>query len=291
MEPWCLACTHSWAIIRKLMGYLQNFKFEIHGDDSKPKMVFLHGLMGSGVNWRKIVSQLKADFQILIFDQRGHGRSFKPESGYTPEDYSIDLKLILDELGWRKLHLIGHSMGGRNALRFAFKYPGYLSSLVIEDIGPEGNPEAMERTLKLLDLVPAPFPDKATAKSFFDNDFPELVKNHPQRKIIGPYLYTNIEEKEDGLADWRFYKDGILDSLKLGHFQERWEEVESIKCPCLWIRGELSEDLTQAEFEKIQRNPSIEAVEISGAGHWVHFDKPAEFIQVLKTFYSKLSSL
>ena len=274
------------------MGYLQNFKFEIHGDNSKPKMVFLHGLMGSGVNWRKIVSQLKADFHILIYDQRGHGRSFKPDSGYTPEDYSIDLKLILEELEWRKIHLIGHSMGGRNALRFAFKFPNFLETLVIEDIGPEGNPEAMERTLKLLDLVPAPFPDKASAKSFFDNDFPELVRHHPQKKIIGPYLYTNIEEKDDGLADWRFYKDGIVESLKLGHFQERWEEVMAINCPCLWIRGGSSDDLTAEEFEKIQQtNPSIRAEVIEGAGHWVHFDKPAEFIQVLKEFYSQIGHL
>lgn len=265
------------------MSYLQNFKYEIHGVDGAEKVVFLHGLMGSGANWRKITSQLKVDYQVLTFDQRGHGWSFKPPKGYTPEDYAIDLKLILDELGWEKVHLVGHSMGGRNALRFAFKFPQRLLSLTIEDIGPEGNPEAMQRTLRLLDLVPAPFPDKASAKKFFAEEFPALIATHPQKEILGPYLFTNIEEKPDGTADWRFFKDGIVESLKLGHFKERWEEVTGLTLPTLWIRGELSEDLTRPEFEKILKsNPKIKGVEIAGAGHWIHYEKPTEFLNVLR---------
>ena len=57
--------------------------------------------------------------------------------------------------------------------------------------------------------------------------------------------------------------------------------MKSLKMPCLWIRGENSVDLTAEEFKKIQSaNSDIQAVEIPGAGHWVHFDKPAEFIEV-----------
>jgi len=47
---------------------------------------------------------------------------------------------ILDELQWQKVNLVGHSMGGRNALEFAHEHPERLQSLVIEDIGPEGTP-------------------------------------------------------------------------------------------------------------------------------------------------------
>lgn len=248
-------------------------------------MVFLHGLMGAGGNWRKILTHFKDRYQILIFDQRGHGRSFHFPEGYAPENYADDLKKILDELGWDRIHLVGHSMGGRNAMNFNFRFPDRIEKLVIEDIGPEGDAAAMDKVLRLLDIVPTPFADKDSAKAFFKNEFPDQVKNHPQSQIIGPYLMTNIEEKADGTADWRFFKDGIIQSLKAGHFRKAWGEVEAIQCPCLWIRGENSQDLSRQEFEKIQAtNPRIQAVEIPGSGHWVHFEKPAEFTQALESF-------
>jgi pimeloyl-ACP methyl ester carboxylesterase len=51
-------------------------------------------------------------------------------------DYAGDLKGILDELGWQKIHLVGHSMGGRNAFHFAGLYPERVQKLVVEDISP-----------------------------------------------------------------------------------------------------------------------------------------------------------
>lgn len=267
------------------MPYLQNFKYDIEGPENAPKMVFLHGVMGSGANWRKITPQFRDQYRVLTFDQRGHGWSFKPAGGYAPEDYAEDLRKILDELGWEKIILIGHSMGGRNALQFAHSYPERVEALVIEDIGPEGNPRAMERTVKLIEMVPTPFPSKTVAKEFFANEFPEKIKDHPQKDILGPYFFTNIETKADGTADWRFHKEGILFSLRSGHFRPRWEQVRDLAMPTLFVRGERSEDFTREEFRKVTTiNPRVSAVEIAGAGHWVHFDKPAEFTQVLKDF-------
>lgn len=267
------------------MGYLQNFKFDLSGPEDAPRVVFLHGVMGSGANWRKITSQLRDRYRILAFDQRGHGWSFKPEKGYGPEDYSEDLRLILEELGWDKIALVGHSMGGRNSLHFANAHAEKLWALVIEDIGPEGNVKAMDRTIKLIDLVPTPFPSKQEAKAFFDGPFLEKIPDHPQKHILGPYLYTNIEEKTDGTADWRFNKNGILTSLRAGHFRPRWEQIRDLKMPALFIRGERSDDLSREELAKIKQvNPAVQTVEIAGAGHFVHFEQPQEFTRVLSEF-------
>lgn len=267
------------------MGYLQNFKFDLSGPEDAPRVVFLHGVMGSGANWRKITSQLRDRYRILAFDQRGHGWSFKPEKGYGPEDYSEDLRLILEELGWDKIALVGHSMGGRNALHFANAFPEKLWALAIEDIGPEGNVKSMDRTIKLIDLVPTPFASKPDAKAFFEGEFLERIQTHPQRSMLGPYLFTNIEEKADGTADWRFNKNGILTSLKAGHFRPRWEQVRDLKMPTIFIRGERSDDLSREELAKIKQvNPAVQTAEIAGAGHFVHFEQPQEFTRVLSEF-------
>jgi len=62
----------------------------------------------------------------------------------------------------------------------------------------------------MVEMVPTPFANKAAAKQYFETEFLEKMKNHPQKAILGPYLYTNIEAKPDGTADWRFNKAGIL---------------------------------------------------------------------------------
>lgn len=260
--------------------YLESFHHQIYGEPSSPKLVFLHGLMGFGANWRRIVSSLEAKFNILTFDQRGHGRSMKPEHGYAPEDYANDLLNILDELGWEKIHLVGHSMGGRNAMNFAFRFPRRVISLVIEDIGPESDPSDVGRYEKLIGRVPTPFATKLQAKQFLLNDFGDAV--------LGNYFYSNLVEKQDGSVDWRFSKNAIFESVKMGRNQDRWHEFEAIRVPSLIVRGENSKDLSKETFQKmIEKNSHMESVEIPGSGHWVHFDKPDEFIRVIDEFLTK----
>ncbi len=268
------------------MSYLENFKYELNGQPEKPKLVLLHGVMGSGANWRKITTAFQDDFHILTYDQRGHGWSFKPAYGYAPEDYAEDLQKILNELQWQKISLVGHSMGGRNALHFAEKFPDKVQALVIEDIGPQGNPQAMQKTMDRVNIVPTPFASKAVAKEYFAHEFVEKMGGGPAAKILGQFFYTNIDAQTDGTADWRFMKKAIFESLVEGHFKPKWEIVKALKVPTLFVRGEHSEDFPREEFEKVlQINPQIKGVEIKSAGHWVHFDQPEAFITSVKNFF------
>lgn len=270
------------------MGYLNHFHYQILGTAGAPKLVFLHGLLGSGANWRKITSQFQDQFQILVYDQRGHGRSFQPPHGYRPEDYADDLHQILDELNWDKIHLVGHSLGGRNALNFAHRFPARLSSLTIEDIGPEGTPENADKIKRLLGLVPVPFKSRMEAKNFFENEFPKKLMGQGQATTLANYFYTNITEKPDGTSNWRFSLQGVLESLESGHQTDRWEEVRQLRTPTLWIRGEKSQDLSAEVFGRVlEINPQIQGVEVAGAGHWVHFDQPDIFTQVLRDFLTE----
>ncbi len=258
------------------MGYLDNFHYQTVGK-SAHKIVFLHGLMGFGANWRRITSRLEKTSEILTYDQRGHGKSMKPETGYRPEDYADDLLNIIDEFNWKKIDLVGHSMGGRNAINFASRFAHRVNKLVIEDIAPNGSEGDIDRYNKLLGRVPTPFPDKLTAKNFLLNDF-----GNP---VLGNYFYANLVEKENGLVDWRFSKSAILASVSLVRLKDRWPEWEAIRCPILVIRGENSPDFSKDTFrEMLKRNPNSQGTTISGAGHWVHFDKPEEFTEAVRDF-------
>lgn len=261
------------------MKFIEQFNHQISGPDHAPKLVFLHGLMGFLGNWRRITPAFEKDYQILTYDQRGHGRSFKPKEGYRPENFADDLKSILDELGWEKIYLVGHSMGGRNAMNFAFRFAHRIEKLVIEDIGPDASQEAIVGVEKMLNKIPTPFADKKMAKEFFLNDFHDPV--------LGSYLYSNLEEKPNKEFDWRFSKPAILESLRQGRVQDRWNEMDSLKVPTLLIRGEKSDELPKNVFEEVmRRNQNIKGVEIKNAGHWVHFDQADEFISVVKNFFN-----
>lgn len=269
----------------EFMSYLSNFYHHFYGPEDGRKWVFVHGLMGYGQNWRRIITGLEKTERCLAYDQRGHGRSFKPETGYSPDDYANDLKQIVDELGWNKFVLVGHSMGGRNVLNFACRFPEYVSHLVIEDIGAEGNAQAHEYYEYLLNLVPSPFPSREEARRYFFEDFVKTAQTRENIQVMANYFYSNMVEQENGTVDWRFSKEAMIDSVRLGRMGDRWAEVQSLKMPTLLVRGANSKELSRETYEQMLAiNPVIKGVEIPNAGHWVHSDQPQAFTEQLKLF-------
>lgn len=267
------------------MAILDQINYRITGDPTRPKMVFLHGLMGFLNNWGRITREMSQQYCCLVYDQRGHGKSFKPEAGYQPEDYAQDLYEIIEALGWEKIILVGHSMGGRNALCFAEKYPERLEKLVIVDISPDLKADSAIYFEKMLNFVPTPFADLEQAKSFFEHDF---AKNFPSKEdilVLSRFLFANLESTPQGKVDWRFSKTAIIESAKLGRSGILWDWFTSLKIPCLYIRGARSKDLPLETYEKVlEVNPRIQGVEISDAGHWVHSEQPEFFLKELKNF-------
>lgn len=248
-------------------------------------MVFLHGLMAFSANWRKIANKLENDFQCLIYDQRGHGRSFKPVGDYSLETLAEDLNKITDELGWTHFHLVGHSIGGRVAMVFAGRYPQKVKSLCIEDVGAEISPDSFRYYENMLNHVPTPFANKQAMQDFFQSEFLKRFTPSEAPGVLVSFLQANQEEKPDATYDWRFSKNAIIEIVRQGHIKDRWLEVSSFKMPVLLVRGEKSHILSHDEFEKMLAvNPVISGVEIKGAGHWVHYEKWDEFTQLLRAF-------
>lgn len=269
--------------------FLSNFNYSVLGNAESPRVVFIHGLMAFSANWRKIASKIQNDFQCLIYDQRGHGRSFKPESGYSPEVFAEDLNKITDELGWDSFHLVGHSMGGRNAIVFADLFPQKVRTLTIEDMGPEADPRSHLYYEKMLNAVPTPFDSKQSMKQFFASGFEKNFESKEPISVLSTFLQANIEQVENTqVYDWRFSKQAIFETVKEGHIKDRWREVADLSMPVLLIRGENSHVLKREIFEKmLQLNPKITGVEIKQAGHWIHYEKYEEFTAILREFLGK----
>ena len=246
----------------------------------KPKLVFLHGLLGNSQNWASVAKSFEKDFDVLTYDLRGHGRTGRLGEHYDPEVFSEDLFGLLEELKWSKVNAVGHSLGGRILMTAGSKRPELFDKLVIEDMGPHKTSETSEKTKKMINFVPTPFASRLEARAFFEDEFQPRYG-----KVLSDYLYGNLKRSKTGSMDWRFDKVGALKCLEIGHKRDFWDFYKDINFKHLIMRGELSEHLPREIMEKmVLLNSKAKSVEISGAGHWVHFDQRALFVEELTRF-------
>lgn len=267
-----------------MASYLENFNYQIIGVNANPKLVFLHGLMGFGSNWKSTARHFEDRYQSLLLDQRGHGRSFRPPTGYKVDDYVFDLEQILAALGWQEITLVGHSMGARVAARFAERFPKTVQRLILVDMGPESSVSSMTSVEEKIRSVPVPFASRDEARAYFDGPFLQKFKN----ETLKQFFYANLEQNPAGEMSWRFFLPGILESLWQSRTAHQWEAFRSFSMKTLLVRGELSADLPQELFEKtLLSNPNIHGQVVAGAGHWVHVDKPRELLQIFEDFLAK----
>jgi pimeloyl-ACP methyl ester carboxylesterase len=127
-------------------GYVLANGIRIHywrtGGNSKPVMVLAHGSSDDGLCWTNFAKEFTADFDIIMFDARGHGLSDPPMQGDPADAQAEDLAALIRELKLVKPIVMGHSMGSASAAWFAAKYPDVPRAVILEDPGLVRRPGA-----------------------------------------------------------------------------------------------------------------------------------------------------
>ncbi len=116
---------------------MAGLNYAVSGTPDLPAVLFLHGFMGSGADWKSVIATLEGRFRCVAVDLPGHGASV----GLPPEAYAFEnaARLVLDmldELEIDKTTFVGYSMGGRLALYLALRYPERCSGLFLESASP-----------------------------------------------------------------------------------------------------------------------------------------------------------
>lgn len=111
----------------------QELYFEIAGDG--PPLVLIMGIGYDSTLWMKQVPELSEHFQVITFDNRDVGRSSEADAPYAIEDMADDVAGLLDQLGIERAHILGLSMGGQIAQRFALRHPDRVERLILSGTG------------------------------------------------------------------------------------------------------------------------------------------------------------
>lgn len=240
------------------------------------QLFILHGLFGLSDNWSTVGKILAEDCESYLVDLRNHGKS--PHSSEWTYPVMVDdvLELINNE-GLNKVSLLGHSLGGKVAMQFASTYPERVEHLIVVDMAPkEYSVKSFDFIKKLLDINLR----EMKSRKEVELELRKFIHN----EAILQLLLKNVEWHESGSSlQWKLNLKVIVDAHhKIG---KTFAIKENINIPTLFIRGEKSDYISDSDVPMIKKYFFHSEIRtITGAGHWVHADKPMEFTHEVRRF-------
>jgi esterase len=246
-----------------------------------PPLIILHGLYGASDNWVTIARQLGEHFTVILPDQRNHGQS--PHSGIHDYDSMRDdlLELVTD-LRLKKFFLAGHSMGGKTAIAFAIKWPEMLNGLIVADISPfiseRTKNDTYNQHITILKTILSIDISSIRSRGQAESLLLEKIPSEKERAII----MKNLQRNADDTFSWKMNPESLYDNIE--NIMAGIDLREALShpvtgFPVIFLKGSDSDYLSSSDMEEINKVfPAAELVEIKGAGHWIHADKPQEVI-------------
>jgi len=249
-----------------------------YGDKGAQPLIILHGLFGISDNWVSYGKRIADEgFDVIIPDQRNHGQSSHSDV-FNYLALTDDLLELIDQENLEQTLLLGHSMGGKVAMRFALENPAIVKRLIVVDIGLKAygsRPhhrniiEAMQNT----DL------SRYNSRSEIEQQLAQRITDVRIRQ----FLMKNLHWKEKNLLEWRINLEGI--SKNLHQMFDAISPVSPYIKPCLFVRGGQSDYILPEDYAEIRKGfPYAEIMTIESASHWVHAEAPEQFYLITSGF-------
>ena len=252
--------------------------FRHFGKKGHQPLIIMHGLFGISDNWVTFGKQMAAaGFEVFIPDQRNHGRSeWSDDFNYLA--LTNDLYDFIDAEEIENPVLMGHSMGGKVAMRFAVSYPDLVKKLIVVDIAPK--PYAIrQQHLLIIQAVQQIKLEEVKSRTAVEQQLAQTIEDERVRKFI----LKNLHRTEKNTFAWRINPKGIADNLS--RMSDTMPDQKKYEKPALFIKGELSDYILPEDEPLIKEYfPQAEIVSIPGATHWVHADAPEQLFYSVVNF-------
>lgn len=255
-------------------------------------LLFLHGFSNDAHVWDLIAPVIAPHYRVLALDQRGHGDSDRdPEGRYDHETMARDVNAALESLGIARVVIVGHSMGGRVAMRFAGLFPEKLAGLVVVDSAPDLDARGTTRISLDVQQQDWSFASVAEYERVLQRQYAE-TKPELLAKLAVHWTRRRADGRYELKLDPGFMKarQGITaEAAKAWSEQEAkhlWAALAALPCPALVVRGAASDVMSAEVADKMVDDVIPKAVleTIARAGHSVMLDNPEAFEKTLTGF-------
>jgi len=251
-------------------------------------LIILHGLYGSGDNWLSIGKALSGICEVFLIDLRNHGSS--PHDDLN--DYEVmmdDLKMFYEQQEIQSAIILGHSMGGKVAMRFAIEYQAMVSKLIIADVSPgsyvsEGINDHVQGHKKIISAMMNVDFSLTEGLADVEKQLSEHLKDERLRK----FLLKNLRKNDHHFYEWKINLPVLMNNL---HYIAGGLDPDLLKnskinsFPVLFIRGENSDYIGERDKVLIKNIfPLANMLTLKNAGHWLHAEQPELFARAVKRF-------
>ncbi len=239
-------------------------------------LLCLSGLSRNAKDFHDLAARLAAKRRVVALDYRGRGRSdYDPEPrNYRPEVYISDIQQLLAALNLHGVVVCGTSLGGLLAMGLAVAVPAVLAGVILNDVGPDVDPEAGRRIVRLLKALP-PQPDWPAAEAYLRKAMPHL--GFSQAAQWRRFATATYRAAEDGtlVPDW---DPAVIRAVERsgGKLPDLWPLFRALRgLPVLAIRGADSDVLSEVTFRRMaEEKPDMLCVTVPGVGHAPALDEP-----------------
>ena len=244
------------------------------GGSGQPPLVLLHGLLGSSRNWQTVGRDLAARGHVFALDLRNHGAS--------PHDAAMDWDtLVGDVLAWLDaqrfgaVSLLGHSLGGKIAMRLACRHPDRVKHLVVVDIAPKSYESRAHRAefAAMAELDLATLESRAMAELRFE----ARVSDWGMRK----FLTTNLERADTGQWRWTIPLQALTEALPVLE-SNSLEAGDRFEGSTVFVLGGRSRYVLESDHTTVRAHfPKARIETIAESGHNPHMDARESFVRTV----------
>jgi pimeloyl-ACP methyl ester carboxylesterase len=258
--------------------------YEVHGEGAP--LVLCHGLSGDTNAWVNQISDFSQRYQVVTWDARGHGRSDSPAdpNAYGLTRFAEDLKALLDHLGLEQVYLLGHSMGGGVAVRFATTYPERVKALMVTDsytgsgLPTAAGVRAMRE--KSIELALTQGMNAVADHALQENA-------NVMGRIRGDAVEERAMRQRYMTIDPNGYAGSVRTILDNGFPDEWWGRITA---PTLVMVGDRDSVSIPGSEHTHQKIAGSEYVVIADAGHMAYLDQPQAFTDNVLGFLSRVEA-
>jgi pimeloyl-ACP methyl ester carboxylesterase len=242
--------------------------FEDGGNGGLP-VVLIHSLAGNTGQWQAQSAHLRPNRRVVVLDVRGHGRSAPPADGsYAIESMADDVRAVVKELDLEKIVLVGHSMGGLVAAAYAGSYPEQVAGVLFVDPSGDGRQVPEQEVQGLMGALAS-------------DGYSAAIEGYWQQILEGAAEETWTAVMEDLRQTPKETIIGVMDGL----FRfNPLPALEQFGGPRLSVISPLNE--MPGSLHKLV--PDLPHKLVTGTGHWLQMDKPAEFNQIMDDFLAQV---